>query len=722
MSQNVVNLAKNFTLTGAQCALLNRGLSFVPMIGLHKNQKTTLQLDVQTYHRRIKLAAYFKGSQNRTIPPFVGTSSWEPPLDKLPPEIGLLVDKDKNMLNSGFKVVKRAPNLSVREVKALRELMGNKTIVIKPADKGSAVVILSREQYVTEVKRQLSDSIYYKKLKEPIYLQTIPMVSRILDELYNKRVINKKQSSYLKGEGQPRPRRFYILPKIHKEPEKWTVPHEIPPGRPIVSDCGSETYQTAEFIDFYLNPLSVRHPSYVKDSYYFIDLVKSLTIPADSFLFSIDIDSLYTNIDIAAGLQAVREIFLKYPDANRPDKEILELLEINLRRNDFEFDGDFYLQIKGTAMGKRFAPAYANIFMAKWEAEALEKCPRKPLHYLRYLDDIWGVWTYSKPDFEEFIRTLNAHDWSIQCKYELDDKKIDFLDTTVYKGQNFEVHNKLDIKVFFKKTDTHALLYKTSFHPRHTYRGIVKAQLLRFHRICTRQEDFKEAVKELFVALRKRGYSRQFLRQCLRSFLDRKEALVGDRIPLITTYSLFNVQMHKKLKDNFDSLMINTGVLPNRTVISAYRRNKNLKDYLVRARLTSQQFLKPTVLFGTFCSLTFVKNRVKKTIFPVRRRFTPQSTNCVYLIFCVKCGMQYVGETKNSISLRMTQHRYNIKNRKERQTPLVEHFISHNYKSLRVAGLERNALWTDWERKKVERRWIYWLDTKEPDGLNIRFR
>lgn len=88
----------------------------------------------------------------------------------------------------------------------------------------------------------------------------------------------------------------------------------------------------------------------------------------------------------------------------------------------------------------------------------------------------------------------------------------------------------------------------------------------------------------------------------------------------------------------------------------------------------------------------------------------------------MKCGIQYVGETKNSISLRMTQHRYNIKNRRERQTPLVEHFISHNYKSLRVAGLERNALWTDWERKKVERRWIYRLDTKEPDGLNIRFR
>ena len=36
----------------------------------------------------------------------------------------------------------------------------------------------------------------------------------------------------------------------------------------------------------------------------------------------------------------------------RPDKEILKLLEINLTRNDFQFDDKFYLQTKGTAMGK----------------------------------------------------------------------------------------------------------------------------------------------------------------------------------------------------------------------------------------------------------------------------------------------------------------------------------------------------------------------------------
>lgn len=41
------------------------------------------------------------------------------------------------------------------------------------------------------------------------------------------------------------------------------------------------------------------------------------------------------------------------------------------------FNGKNYLQIKGTAMGKKFAPAYANIFMANWEKEVLcQKCQK----------------------------------------------------------------------------------------------------------------------------------------------------------------------------------------------------------------------------------------------------------------------------------------------------------------------------------------------------------
>ncbi|XP_038579870.1 uncharacterized protein LOC119906607, partial [Micropterus salmoides] len=207
---------------------------------------------------------------------------------------------------------------------------------------------MDREQYLWEGYRQLHDTTYYSKLKKPIYKDTTPLTDKIIQSLQDKKFINHKQTLYLKGDSEPRPRLFYMLPKIHKDPAKWSKPHEIPPGRPIVSDCSSETYYTAEFIDHFLNPLSIRHASYIKDTYDFVNRIKQINIPLNAFLFTMDIDSLYTNIVIPEGIQAVKNIFQKYPDAKRPDRELLQLLEINLTKNDFEFNGQFFLQIKGT--------------------------------------------------------------------------------------------------------------------------------------------------------------------------------------------------------------------------------------------------------------------------------------------------------------------------------------------------------------------------------------
>lgn len=164
--------------------------------------------------------------------------------------------------------------------------------------------------------------------------------------------------------GHPNPRRFYLVPKIHKDPEQWSRPFEIPPGRPIVSDCNSESYCIAEYIDYFLNPLSNKHFSYIKDTCDFIDKIRKLILPVNAFLFTMDINSLYTNIDTVDGMRAVKAIFKKYPDKERPDEELLKLLHISLTRNYFNFSNRFFLQITGTAMGKKFAPAYANIFTA----------------------------------------------------------------------------------------------------------------------------------------------------------------------------------------------------------------------------------------------------------------------------------------------------------------------------------------------------------------------
>lgn len=101
------------------------------------------------------------------------------------------------------------------------------------------------------------------------------------------------------------------------------------------------------------------------------------------------------------------------------------LAKANLRTETFEFNRDFYLQIKGTAMGKKFAPAYANIFMAEWEHGALQSCPKRPLHYYRFLDDVWGVWTHTGEHFKIFLHHLHHHNPSIKLKANADLQSVE---------------------------------------------------------------------------------------------------------------------------------------------------------------------------------------------------------------------------------------------------------------------------------------------------------
>ena len=716
--KNVVNLCKNFKINAAQLSLLNRGLNFIPTKGNNKTLKEQMRFDLQQYHRRLKLAVYFEHKPETQCPPFTPKSQWVPPQGKLPPEVTALIEKDLQYFQNQFKIDWVKQNLHPIEFEALFDLCNNKDIVIKPADKGSAVVLMDREQYLWEGYRQLNDTNYYSKLSKPIYWDTIPLIEKIIQSLHQKKFINLKQKAYLLGDSEPRPRLFYMLPKIHKEPSKWSKPGEIPPGRPIVSDCSSETYRTAEFIDFHLNPLSTKHASYIKDTYDFVDKVKRLHVPVNALLFTMDVDSLYTNIDIAEGIQAIKNIFLRYPNSQRPDKELLQLLEINLTKNDFEFNGQYFLQIKGTAMGKKFAPAYADIFMAEWEVAALASCPKKPTTFYRYLDDIWGIWPHSREDFDNFTNILNNHNPSIKIKSELSETAVNFLDTTTFKGPDFSTKKVLDVKVFFKETDTHALLFKTSFHPKHTYAGLVKSQLLRFHRICTRQQDFRHATKVLFHALSTRGYCRPFLRRVFKTFLQTKPQEVSPLLPVVTTYSPSAVKLVKVIKNNFQKFTEKTQLLQEHRIIAAFRKNKNLQDFLVKAKIKKLSHTRPIRHGEFFQPLYWVRNNHTNDVFPTFKYGNVHSKNCVYLIMCKQCDMQYVGETGNTLMTRFTQHRYNIHRKKNTHTLLVRHFLQHGWDSLKATVLQCNSRWSTAQRRKIERIWIHKLDTLHPMGLN----
>ena len=78
-----------------------------------------------------------------------------------------------------------------------------------------------------------------------------------------------------------------------------------------------------------------------------------------------------------------------------------------LKSNNFEFNGRHYLQKRGTAIGTRMAPSYANIFMDRLERRLIQNAEVKPLIWWQYIDDIFIVWTEGEDRLKEFINYLN---------------------------------------------------------------------------------------------------------------------------------------------------------------------------------------------------------------------------------------------------------------------------------------------------------------------------
>jgi len=184
-----------------------------------------------------------------------------------------------------------------------------------------------------------------------------------------------------------------------------------------------------------------------------------------------------------------------------------------LRCNDFEFNGRFYLQTCGISMGRKYSPAAANIYLRRFDHHAMYGFRIKPRYYSRFLDDIFAVWPGTRHELLEFQYFLNNLIPGIKVTFTIRNQITEVLDTQVYKGFNADGQCVLKTKVFFKSTDTHQLLHKNSFHPKHTFNGIAKSQLIRFKRISSSKADYDEASSTLIKVLIVRGYNKRALRR-----------------------------------------------------------------------------------------------------------------------------------------------------------------------------------------------------------------
>lgn len=61
--------------------------------------------------------------------------------------------------------------------------------MIKPADKGSKIVILDKTQYLIEANRQLNNVQHYILLPHPLQLETQRKIREIIKDLHKEKYI-----------------------------------------------------------------------------------------------------------------------------------------------------------------------------------------------------------------------------------------------------------------------------------------------------------------------------------------------------------------------------------------------------------------------------------------------------------------------------------------------------------------------------------------------------
>nr|XP_054750223.1 uncharacterized protein LOC129255931 [Lytechinus pictus] len=329
----VINLSDH-NLSDAEISLLSKGISFCPTPS--QIDHFQLQADLNELKRKMYLKVYYSSKQsqadqlnNTTIHPTKdsnntqdphsqmiptqdtdapsdsqqtyrcpsGRNKWIPNINN--PRLQLFmenVERDVNEAATKYETNRYHDNLSRQERQALESLRSNPNIVIKPADKGSAIVVMSSKDYIDEGIRQLSDVTTYQKLDKDLTDQHLQLVKQTIDTLDE----DKKVKRNLIPTNASCPN-MYFLPKIHK-------PNN--PGRPIVSGCSCPTVEISKYLDFHLRPLVTRLPSYLQDTTDFLNHIDNLNkshapLPERTILVTADV-KFYTNIPHNEGIQACK--------------------------------------------------------------------------------------------------------------------------------------------------------------------------------------------------------------------------------------------------------------------------------------------------------------------------------------------------------------------------------------------------------------------------------
>jgi hypothetical protein len=359
----------------------------------------------------------------------------------------------------------------------------------------------------------------------------------------------------------------------------------------------------------------------VKDSFSFAyDIQKHETA---NFMASLDVDSLFTNIPLKETINICCDLlFRDQPIVDGLSKsDFKKLLTIATTESFILFNGSYYQQTDGVAMGSPLGPTLANIFLCYNEEKWLANCPAhfKPAYYRRYVDDIFVLLRNAShlDDFKDYMNEQH-HSMNFTSEAEVNDS-LPFLDVCITRHIN-----KFISSVYRKPTFSGVYTHYDSYIPMNYKSSLVSTLLHRAFAICS---DWKHIHAEFNCTrsiMLKNGYPAQLLDRVIAIFLNRIHE------PACTTQ-----------KDNDEKIVI---VLP---FLGAYtkRVEKKIKQSL-------QQHLPNVGINFIYRASTRLRS-----LFSFKDKIPSYlHSGVVYKYTCNRCNSVYIGETTRHIKTRFFEH------------------------------------------------------------------
>ena len=540
----------------------------------------------------------------------------------------------------------------------------------------------------------LDDKDTYSKLSGNTDLSVLNKIKKLCSQY--KQNLTKKEITYLTNFDY-KTSNFYGLPKIHKSDlikneicglSNNIVNLENPTDlvlRPIVAGPACPTHRLSHILDILLQPFIKLVDSYVRDSTDLLNKLPSKLSCSETFI-TFDVVSLYSNIKHDLGYEALRYWLNYYPTCLNdrfPAEFVIAGCKLILENNTFQFHSMHYKQILGTAMGTKFAPAYATLVLGYLETKLFSRLSKKltthvttivQAKYFRYLDDIFCIWDHKYGNFAILEEELQGLDDRLTFKQDQYGDEVTFLDLKIIKSNN-AVHTD----IFYKPTDSHQYLDFYSNHPRHV-KSNVPYNLAR--RICTivsvrEWRDFR--LTELAGYLKECNYPDFLIKNGITKALQLpiNELRQPRQTPINENKNIFYISTYNPNYEDHSDITRQTfnflkmcpqtkHIYKDCELTKSKRQPPNLKKLLTSAQPHKSSF-SVTRCNTKQCQIcdSLIEGSTfefSEFVFKINENMNCNSRNCVYVMRCEGCKKLYIGETSNFRS-RVNLHKSHIKNK-----------------------------------------------------------